>query len=270
MIVQEPSRNELSCSRRNMRPGEGVFHWHENCEIVLVVNAPCRFRLDGEIIQAQPGDLVFFGEQAVHQYLIEEDSVQVCIFQLHPLVLLNGTGGILPLRTHITRKEILAISGLWERLNSLMLLIEQEGRAAKAAENPYLQSLLIALYSLLCRHFAGELPADRREQKSDFYRVVEYVNTHFEERITVNSVADHFHFSRGKLSQIFKKYAGIGVNDYTNTLRIKKANGMLANGATVTQAALSSGFDSIRTFNNVYKKVTGVSPSEYFSKKSGS
>ena len=269
MIVQEASRNELSCTHMTRHPWEGLFHWHENYELCLVINRPCRFRLDGTVICAQPGDLVSFGAQTVHQFLVDEDNSELLVIQFHPRVLLNCTGGIQPLRSHVTRREILSVEGLWEKLNALMQLIEKEKSAVKAEDNEYMQALCAALYSLLRKHFPGERSPDSREQKNDFYRVVEYVNTHFEEHITVNSVADHFHFSRGKLSQIFKKYAGIGINDYANALRVKKANGMLAHGATVTQAALSSGFDSIRTFNNVYKKVTGTTPSEYFSKKHG-
>ncbi|MBQ9132627.1 MAG: helix-turn-helix transcriptional regulator [Clostridia bacterium] len=267
MIVQEASVCELTCNRQIRGRREGIFHWHENYEICRVVNLPCRFRVDGRIIQAQPGDVVVFREQTVHQFLIDHDNTEICVIQFHPRILLNEASGTVSLREHITREEILAVDGLWERLEALTALLKKEKAAEKADQNGYMRSLCTALYCLLRRHFPDTEGIERREQQRDFYQVVEYINAHFDEHVTVNSIAGHFHFSRGKLSVIFKRYAGISVSDYTNTLRVKNANALLTRGATVTEAALSSGFESTRTFNNVYKRIMGMTPSEYLNKK---
>ena len=85
--------------------------------------------------------------------------------------------------------------------------------------------------------------------------MVEYINENFADTMTVNSIASHFYFSRGKVTSVFKKYSGMTVNEYVNRLRIKKANEMLLRGDSVSSAALSCGFESIRTFNNSYKKI---------------
>ena len=66
---------------------------------------------------------------------------------------------------------------------------------------------------------------------------------------------------RGKLSKIFSKYSSMSVNNYLNNLRINKANELLKDGCSVTQAAFESGFQSVRTFNNTYKNLTGTTPS---------
>lgn len=55
----------------------------------------------------------------------------------------------------------------------------------------------------------------------------------------------------------------MGLNEYIYSLRIKKANDLMNQGYSVTDAALQSGFQSIRTFNNIYKKVCGMTPSDY-------
>ena len=62
---------------------------------------------------------------------------------------------------------------------------------------------------------------------------------------------------------MFRKYAGTDLNEYINSLRIKQVNQMLLQGCRITEAATESGFQSIRTFNNLYRLQTGMTPSEY-------
>ena len=59
---------------------------------------------------------------------------------------------------------------------------------------------------------------------------------------------------RGRLSKLFTKYAGMKLTQYINRLRISAAIQLIENGMGVTEAAYESGFQSIRTFNDVYKK----------------
>ena len=53
-------------------------------------------------------------------------------------------------------------------------------------------------------------------------------------------------------------------NDYVNTYRFNTASEMLiTTDASITEIAYESGFQSIRSFNNTFKKLSGLSPSEY-------
>ena len=69
--------------------------------------------------------------------------------------------------------------------------------------------------------------------------------------------------SRTQLTYLFGKYTGIGINEHINTLRVRHANNLLLQDRSITEVAMESGFKSIRTFNHVYKKHTGMTPTEY-------
>ena len=58
----------------------------------------------------------------------------------------------------------------------------------------------------------------------------------------------------------------MSLNEYINSIRIKNANELLSNGVSVAEAALESGFQSIRTFNNTYKDFMGIKPTEFLKK----
>jgi LacI family transcriptional regulator len=53
--------------------------------------------------------------------------------------------------------------------------------------------------------------------------------------------------------------------DYINQLRIVDALALISEGKSITEAALESGFTTIRTFNRAFKRIHGVSPRQYIS-----
>ena len=121
------------------------------------------------------------------------------------------------------------------------------------------------------RHFPQEKSYPKKKKDRDeFNSIVEFIKANFTEDITVNGIAEKFYMSRKKLSLLFRKYSGLQITEYINTLRINKANLMLVQGSDITNAAFESGFQSLRTFNNTYKKQLGYTPSEYLKNKDNS
>ena len=114
------------------------------------------------------------------------------------------------------------------------------------------------------QHFTKEESQNTiTKERQEFYKIVEYINEHYFEDIKINALSEILFIPRGRLSAVFTKYSGTGLNEYVNSLRVKHANDLLKQGYTVTEAALECGFQSIRTFNSVYKKITGITPSDY-------
>lgn len=266
-IIQEVGRFEIACHTINFTPRAKQFHWHENYEICQLLKTPATFRVDGVLYDAKEGDIIAINEHVIHQFLISDEGSLIRIFQFPLKILLNFSASIAPLKIHIKHEEILAVDGLEEKITMLFNLMEDEDNAENTLENPFLSGIAASLYLLLERHFStSESVFSKNKEKQDFYRIAEYINTHYKEELTVTSISKELYFSRGHLAAIFKKYAGVSVTDYINTLRITNANYLLKNGASATEAALESGFQSIRTFNNVYKAVMNTTPTKYAKK----
>lgn len=257
-------RNSISCKTKRYGSVPQCFHWHEKYEICQLINKPCRFLVDGMLIHAEPGDVVAFKERSIHSFLVGHEDTDVRILQFPIKILLTAGVFITPLRQHIPRKDMEKIPGLSEKVNTLFSLLEDEYYNNTNRENPYSCSLSASLYFLLMQHFAIEEGQNTiTKERQEFYKIVEYINEHFAEDIRINSLSEILFIPRGRLSAIFTKYSGTGLNEYVNSLRVKHANDLLKQGYTVTEAALESGFQSIRTFNSVYKKTTGITPSDF-------
>lgn len=262
-IIHEISGIDICC--HNLVCNHTSFlHWHENYEICQVLNQPAAFLVDGRIIEASPGDLINIEESVIHRFLIDRPQTIVRVIQFPTKALLNTSATIKPLQLHITHEEILRIPMLNQKLERLFELMEAEGSNYACQENPYLQSLAVSLYFLLmCSFSNGKSGTSNSKEKNTFFRILEYVNTNYTNDITVQSIAASLYLSRNTASSIFSKYSGTTLNAYINTLRINKANQLMKQGCNITEAALESGFQSIRNFNIVYKRITGLTPTQH-------
>ncbi len=267
-IIQEKQRNEMSCRTWTFDKSPHGLKWHKNCEMLCIISRKCSFLIDDEIVHAKKGDIVFINEHIPHKFIIEESDTQIRLTIFDIKSVLNPNVRFVPLKRHITSEEISQVDGLKNKLDTIFNLIEQEGESEKIKDNPVMQMLIAAIYFILMRYFPATGERHLKKQIADFYEVVEFINEHFEENINVKILARKFCMSRERLSAIFVKYADMRVNDYIDNLRINKANKMLLGGSRIAEAAMECGFQSIRTFNSTYKRIVGLSPSEFIKENS--
>lgn len=95
-------------------------------------------------------------------------------------------------------------------------------------------------------------------------RAREYIEEYYMEELTLQRVADQVGISAGYLSTLFSQYLGSKFIDYLNKIRIECASSYLKQGYLKTyEIAYKVGYRDEKYFARVFKKVTGMSPSEY-------
>jgi len=95
-------------------------------------------------------------------------------------------------------------------------------------------------------------------------QVCAFINEHYTEEITRDDLAAVLNLNPDTFSRLFNQHTGTSLNDYVSRLRIEEAKKRLTGtDDPVTRISLDAGFDSIRTFNRAFKKLTGISPVEY-------
>ncbi|MNQ82398.1 HTH-type transcriptional regulator YesS [compost metagenome] len=111
----------------------------------------------------------------------------------------------------------------------------------------------------------AEAVQEKKEEKHPITSlVIDYINEHLSEEIYLDVLADKLKMSSGYLSSYFKGKTGKNIVDYINETRITKATSLLAdNRIKVHDAAKTVGYQNITSFNRMFKKYTGVTPSEY-------
>ena len=248
----------------------GHFHWHENAEFLYVLSDGFKILVDGVLYETKKGDLVFIKEYSVHSFICENENVKLELGQFSLPLLLNGQYDIKPIKTHIRAEELNEDDNFFKDFNHLISLLENIGEVTKSDTNHFAKSVFSAFYFKLMEKFHQEKTSDGlKKERKEFYKIIEFINSNITNDVTVENISLKLYMHRGKLSRIFSKYSGQTVNEYVNALRIEKANKLLDSGYSVTLAAMESGFQSVRTFSDVYKKKMGITPTEYLKKAGG-
>lgn len=101
----------------------------------------------------------------------------------------------------------------------------------------------------------------RHKQAVDY--MIQYINEHYSENITLNELSEQVYISRNYLSQIFKKTTGLSFNHYVNKVRMEKAKYLILEGRfLIYEIAEKVGFKNTPYFSSLFKKYTGVNPTD--------
>ena len=107
------------------------------------------------------------------------------------------------------------------------------------------------------------------KQKSDteiFNRVVDYLENHINAPVTIEQICKDNLIGRSQLQKIFKERCNLGIIEYFFLMKVNAAKEMIrTNRMNFTQISEQLGYSSIHYFSRQFKKVTGMTPSEYAS-----
>jgi transcriptional regulator GlxA family with amidase domain len=95
----------------------------------------------------------------------------------------------------------------------------------------------------------------------------EFIEKNFEEKISVDQLADMFAVGRRSLERRFKKATSNTVSEYIQRVKIEAAKKDLETGRkNINEVMYDVGYSDIKAFRTIFKKITGLSPIEYRNK----
>lgn len=138
-------------------------------------------------------------------------------------------------------------------------------QASVFAEEARSYMLLIAAAAGLLENIARRVLDAKQERKTGVLsRCLAYIDSHYTEDLSQETVASMFHFNSSYFCQLFKIRMNMTFNQYVTRLRLDKAKELLASsGVKVYKVAEQLGYHDVKYFNRVFKKETGLTPEEY-------
>ncbi len=154
--------------------------------------------------------------------------------------------------------------------------------AGCAPENPVIRTYYITLDKILttnifarksllyhiCGLYIDQCSMAKRtlsEKTSLLHTILTFVGEHFHEKCTLQELSANIGYEYTYLSKYFKSSMKISYTAYLNQLRIREACKLLQKQTlSISEIAFQCGYDTVRTFNRNFIRITGKTPSAYY------
>lgn len=149
-----------------------------------------------------------------------------------------------------------------ERIIILMKQLQDSDRRYKESIlNGYLCGAVLAELSAQSKH---SLVRDKQLKEQLYSDILDYISWHSQENLRVSEIASYFGYNEKYLTTFVKKYSGITLKQHILQKKMELAKSTLSETTQpVSQIAYCLGFSDAHNFSNAFRKVTGLSPSEY-------
>ncbi len=108
--------------------------------------------------------------------------------------------------------------------------------------------------------------AKAKADEDIFNNITDYLEQNISAHLTIEQICHDNLIGRSRLQKIFKSYCGLGIIEYFSQLKINVAKELIrTKQLNFTQISEHLGYTSIHYFSRQFKKVTGMTPSEYAS-----
>ena len=102
------------------------------------------------------------------------------------------------------------------------------------------------------------------ESDTAFLAITRYLEEHFSDSVSLDTICVEFNYSRSYISHLFKKKSGQGIKGYLNALRIERAKELLVSTELpIGDIASIVGYSDSNYFTNLFHKLCKMSPRSY-------
>lgn len=252
-------------------------HWHTALEIIMPVENWYDISIKNNSFHVLPGEIMIIPPGELHELTAPDTGKRfIFMFDLSQLAGFKGFSGIQSLLAqpiYVTKENF---PHIYDDVYQILVQMRNE----YFNENEYGELTIFSqLISMLVKFgynhinttnlFPNVRLYKQKEYIQKFNNLLDYIDTHYMEDLSLETIADTIGFSKFHFSRLFKQYTNFTFCDYLCYRRIKAAEDLLVQpDLSITEVALQSGFPSISTFNRIFKQQKGCTPSEYRSKNS--
>ncbi|MCL2693810.1 MAG: AraC family transcriptional regulator [Oscillospiraceae bacterium] len=248
-------------------------HWHSATEIIMPVRGGYDVTVNEQPYRLEEYDILVIPTGDIHEIRAPRIPGERTILQFDFTLLKTVKG--LTIASFVFFKPChikpSVFPELHREIKSLLLEIAEENKEKRDYYEASVIAKLINIAVSMARrqgeNIAGAFSEHLIKRKAhvvNFNRCIEYINQHYKDDLPLEYVAGIAGFSKYHFTRWFKQFSGMSFYEYLTQVRIKVAESMLVNSETpITEIALESGFQSIATFNRVFKNNKNLTPTEF-------
>ncbi len=258
MSIEKKTKNDLlvenelfSVEKVKLTQAQGL-HWHEFYEMEYIIEGSGKYIINGISYKIEPG-VLFFSTPSDFQEITFDSATLIIKLQFLPefidLNLLKQLTGpmVLSDENNIFGNYIFQINNLMQNKSRYSSLFAM-----------HTASLLYILIINSDNIIEGK---QKYTINQHFHKLLTYINNHYTEELSLESLSKRINLSPDYVSTLFKKHSGQKISDYITTLRLNYAHKLIQNtDNTIIDICFLSGYNSYPHFIRAFKKKYGDSP----------
>lgn len=245
-------------------------HWHEEAEFTRITRGHCIYQIDLINYEVKEGDLLFIPPLLLHSIsrgASEEFASETFVFHLNFLggnsTDICSTRYLIPMMNQefsmpcLITREHPAYPSLRNLFSQITSLYDESIPGYELA----LKSFFLQAVFLLLQYSQKTGSPDAGTPSDKLKNVLDYIDLHFAEPISVNELAKICCFSESHFMRFFKKHMNMTCVEYINNLRLEKSVELFEQGCTsILDVSLSVGFHNLSYFHREFKKKYHMTP----------
>lgn len=257
-----------------------ITHDHTFFELTYVYDGQCRQKINGRDVNIRTGDFMVIPPGVKHSVSVFDKSIIIQIpvktntlMQIFSNFLTNDNilsmFFINSIYAQNVNDYIIFHSGGDQQIKTsvLTLLLENTNR------EDYWQNMMINtamnIWGLLLRNYekGAELPSISKKIDAQRFGLIRFIQDNYM-NINLDMIAAKFHYTPEYTSKLIKEATGMTYKAILQKVRIERASFLLVDtNLSVQNIALEVGYENVEHFIRTFKKVNGMTPTEYRKKE---
>ena len=235
-------------------------HIHKCYELVMVKSGTLKATINGKEIVLAASSALLVAPYFLHSYEPSEDCVyHIAVFSANHAQAFDNKMK----NSQADDYSFFFLPAQWTFLEQTLFphSATKDSRVVKQP-NPDFFAIKSCIYMMASRFCSTRKLSPKNKDYSMLVRIVEYVEENFTQDISLASLAHNLGYDYEYVSRIFNRVFNLNLKTLINMYRCEHAENLIVNtDLPLTLVAMNSGFQSIRSFNRVFKEITGKSPS---------
>ena len=249
------------------------YHHHDFSKIIILIDGDLTYYIEGKAYILKPWDILFVNKNEIHKPVVNPDKYyERIVIWLNPDFMAKyaqGNNDLLKCfevaiknNYNLLRLNMKSI----EVIKNLIQDIQSCNNSNEFGSEILKESLFVQLMVLMNRLF---LNSDKNRDIEDIQYdktiegVLNYINSNLENDLSIDTIASEFFISKYYLMRKFKNQIGSSIHNYVVQKRLILARSLISEGLSMSSVCSRCGFNDYSSFVRAFKKVYGVSPSNY-------
>ncbi len=253
---------------RTSSQGHIPMHWHEEMEILYLLNGEAILTTDGIREPLKKRHLKIVEERKIHGiHCLDDSTMFLCVHiskeQLKPYLESISQSAIVIQEDSLNTAEFqkyLSICRLLDNLTRRYMVTDDEFQMEA-------DGILMQATALLLRHFSADAyPAVAGTDPLSLERirtVISYVEENYREPLALADGADRVGLGREAFSRFFKKMMGMSFLQYVNEVRLSHAyTDLMRTDLPIRDVMEQNGLANQKLYNRLFKEYYRMTPSQ--------